>query len=213
MLIRTPNLTPMTEAPRPPGQPEPDPTASPPPSYSAPDPSAAPGYTPPPQPQQPYPAASPPPGGYASPPPGGYAPPPGGYAPPPGAAFPPPGYATNDEKTWALIAHFGGAAGMFISGGWLGWVAPLIAMLAKGSQSPTVRAHAVAALNFQLLWSIIAVVGYILAICGSLIIVGAIFFVVPVAALLVGVIFGIIGGVKANEGTPYQYPMTFAFLK
>ena len=50
---------------------------------------------------------------------------------------------------------------MFISGGALGWVAPLVALLAKGNESPTVRAHAVAALNFQILWSIIAIIGWI----------------------------------------------------
>src|SRR5258706_44006 len=57
----------------------------------------------------------------------------------------------------ALVAHFGGAVGMLVTGGVGGWVAPLIVLLAKGNQSPTVRAHAVNALNFQLLWSIVGV--------------------------------------------------------
>src|SRR5690348_1997805 len=102
----------------------------------------------------------PPPGGY--PPQGGY-PPPGAY-PPPGPAAPPPvGYPTSDDKTWALIAHFGGALGMFLGAGTGGWLAPLIALLVQGQKSPVARAHAVAALNFQLLWSIIGVVGWALA--------------------------------------------------
>lgn len=158
-----------------------------------------------------YSAPPPPPsGGYAPPPSGGYAPPPGGSYPPgggyqPGPATPPPGYASSDDKTWALIAHFGGALGMFIGGGVLGFVAPLIAYAVKGNQSPTVRAHAVAALNFQILWSIIGLVGWIIS-CVT-------FGLVAVAAMIVGIIFGIIAGIKANEGQLYQYPMSLSIVK
>ncbi|WP_345629483.1 DUF4870 domain-containing protein [Rugosimonospora acidiphila] len=150
-----------------------------------------------------YPQGGGAPGGY---PPGGM--PPGGYPPPtyyPPTSPPPLGYATADDKTWALIAHFGGAAGMFISG-FLGWVAPLIALVNKGNQSPTVRAHAVAALNFHLTWTIVAVVGYI-TLCFFI---G--FIILPIA-WLVGVILGIIGGLRANEGQLYHYPMSISIVK
>ncbi|NJC67178.1 DUF4870 domain-containing protein [Planosporangium flavigriseum] len=183
----------MTEPPRPPG----DSTGgAPPPDPTTPQPPPSGGYAPPPP-----------------PPPGGYAPPPPSGAYPPGPGFAPPGYASSDDKTWALIAHFGGALGMFISGGVLGFVAPLIAYLVKGQQSPTARSHPVAALNFQLTWSIISVVGYVLGACGSLVIVGAVFFLVPLAATVLGVVFGIIAGVKANDGQPYRYPMSINMIK
>jgi uncharacterized protein len=118
----------------------------------------------------------------------------------------PAGYANADEKTWALIAHFGGAIGAFFGGGTLGWVAPLIALVARGNQSPTVRAHAVAALNFQLLWSIVAVIGYA-TICLAI---GLIIF--PIAILL-QIIFGIVAGVRANEGDLYRYPLSISMVK
>ncbi|GAB3158978.1 hypothetical protein GCM10027290_63170 [Micromonospora sonneratiae] len=150
----------------------------------------------------------PPPGGY--PPPGDY-PPPGGY--PPGGGYygggpTPAGYPSSDDKTWSLLAHFLGPVGVFVGGGLLGWVGPLIAMMAKGPQSPTVRAHSVAALNFQITWAIATALGYVLATvtCGIL-------FFVPMLVFLVPVIFGIIGGVKANEGLLYRYPMTYNFVK
>jgi uncharacterized Tic20 family protein len=145
-------------------------------------------------PSQPGPPLPPPPPAY---------PPQGGY-PPPG--LPSPGYASNDDKTWALLSHFGGAAGMFVGGGTLGWVVPLVIMLAKGDQSPTVRAHAVAALNFQLLWSIVAAAGYI-TLC---IVIG--FVIVPVAWLM-GVIFGIVAGVRANDGQLFRYPASIPMVK
>ncbi|HEX6967523.1 MAG TPA: DUF4870 domain-containing protein [Micromonosporaceae bacterium] len=144
-------------------------------------------------------SSTPPQGGY--PPPG--TPPQGGYAPPPqggyyGAA--PGGYATSDEKTWALLAHFGGIL--------LGFIAPLIAMLVKGNESQTVRAHAVEALNFQITWGVATVLASILAVCSF----GLLFFL-PFITWLVLVVFAIIGGMKANEGTLYRYPMTVRLVK
>ncbi|MDP9816505.1 DUF4870 domain-containing protein [Spirilliplanes yamanashiensis] len=209
-----------------------DPTAPPPPP---PPTSGAGGYAPPP--------TSGPPGGYAPPPtsgpPGGYPPPTSG---PPGAGpYPPqgghpgygapgygapgapgygapgapggPGYGApgygpgaNEDKTWILVAHFGGAAGAFFGGGCAGWIAPLVALIARGNQSPVVRAHAVQALNFQILWSIIALVGWIL----TCIIIGAF---VAIAAMIVGIVFGVIAGSKASNGEMYNYPMSVSFIK
>src|SRR5207248_7044765 len=110
------------------------------------DPNAGgPGYGYPPQ-QQP-PAYGAPPPGYNAPPPGYNPPPQGGYGPPPPAG-PPPGYPSSEDKTYALVAHFGGAVGTLISGGVLAFVGPLIALLARGNQSPVVKEHARNALNF-----------------------------------------------------------------
>jgi uncharacterized Tic20 family protein len=95
---------------------------------------------------------------------------------------------------------------MFLGAGTAGWLAPLIALLVRGNQSPAVRAHAVNALNFQLLWSIIGVVGWILA-C---ILIG---FVAVAAAAILGIIFGIIAGLRANEGQLYRYPMSVSLIK
>jgi len=95
---------------------------------------------------------------------------------------------------------------MFVLGGVGGWIAPLIALVSRGSQSPTVRQHAVNALNFQLTWSIIGLIGYA-TIC---IVIGLIIF--PIAALI-GIIFGIIGGVKANDGQLYEYPVSIKMIK
>lgn len=107
---------------------------------------------------------------------------------------------------WALIAHFGGAALSFISGGWLGWVPPLVSMMVKGNESPTVRAHSVAALNFQITWAIGSVISYVL-FCFFI---G--FITLPII-ILITVIFGIIAGVKANEGQLYSYPMSISIIK
>ncbi|GAB1690076.1 DUF4870 domain-containing protein [Krasilnikovia sp. M28-CT-15] len=212
----------MTEPPRPPGEGNPSDPTAPFNPYTGNEPTS--GSAPPPPPGAPQPPTygTPPPssgaGGY--PPPssgaGGYAPPPsGGYGPPPGGGYPtggtPPQYGynsggTDEDKTWILVAHFGGAAGAFFGGGAAGWIGPLVALLARGNQSPIVRQHAVAALNFQLLWTIIAVVGYAL----TCILIG---FLPLIAAVIMGTVFGIIAGVKANNNEPYQYPMAVSMIK
>lgn len=182
-----------------------------------------PGYNPPPNaPQQDTPGGYPPPGGGYPPQDGGYPPAGGGY-PPAGGGYPPPGgyppggggyhpggpapagFANNDEKTWALVAHFGGAAGALISFGPLGFVGPLIAYVAKGQQSPTVKEHARAALNFQLLWSIIAFVVLFFSWC--------LLFIPSLIIFVIQIVFGILGGLKANEGSFYKYPMSANIIK
>jgi uncharacterized protein len=147
----------------------------------------------------------PPPQPGAYPPPGGYQPP-AGYPPPGAAAPPPPGYASSDDKMWVMVAHFGGAAGMFIGGGGGGWIAPLVALLVQGNKSPQVRAHAVAALNFQLVLSIIGVIGLAL----SCVLIG---FVIWPIVMILGIVFGIIAGIKANDGQFYQYPFSISLVK
>ena len=95
---------------------------------------------------------------------------------------------------------------MFIIGGVGGWIAPLIAYVVKGKESPTVRQHAVNALNFQLTWTIVGVIG----IVTSCIVIG----IVPLlAAIVIGIVFGIIAGLKANEGQIYNYPMSLKMIK
>lgn len=224
----------MTEPPRPPGEGNANDPTTPFNPYAANDPTS--GSTPPPPPAGGYappPSYPPPPtsggGGYGPPPSsgGGYGPPPssggaygpppssgGGYGPPPGGYNqPPPGYgyggapaAGQDDKTWIAVAHFGGAAGAFISGGVAGWIAPLVAYLARGQQSPAVRAESVKALNFQILWSIIGLVGWITA-C---IIIG---WLAVAAAWIIGTVFGVIAGAKANNNESYNYPMTVSIIK
>lgn len=155
--------------------------------------------TPPgPGPQEPpfQPPVAPPAQPPAAPPPPG-----GGYAGPPiSGNVAPVGYANSDEKTWALLAHFGAIV--------IGFIAPLIAFLVKGQESATVKAHALEALNFQITWGAATVIASILGVCSF----GILFFL-PFITLAIAIIFAIIGGIKANEGTVYQYPMSIKLVK
>jgi uncharacterized protein len=130
----------------------------------------------------------------------------------------PRGYASVEDKTWALVAHFGGALGTFISGGVLGFVAPLVALLARGNQVPTVREHARNALNFFIPVSVVALVlslswpggfwpfGFGLLASGFVRLLSA-------AVWVVGIVFGIVAGIRANDGQLYRYPLALPIIK
>ena len=130
---------------------------------------------------------------------GGYGqqpPPPGGYgdpgAPPPGA----PGtgqLSQSDERLWAMLSQIGAVV--------IGFIAPLIVLLVQGDKSPFVRAHAVESLNFQITLLIVGIPLTIIT-CG----IGAIIFVV-------GWVFEIIAGIKANNGEEYRYPVNIRMVK
>ncbi|GAA0740145.1 DUF4870 domain-containing protein [Dactylosporangium roseum] len=188
----------MSEPPRPGDYGSPSDPNSTPPSYSVPGeapgtayppPTSGAGYGPPPtsgagyqQPGNTYGA------GYQ----------PGTYGAPGGA---PVGYANSDEKTWALIAHFGGIL--------VGFIAPLVALLVKGNESPTVKAHANESLNFQLTWGVGAmIISVVLGVCSF----GILIFL-PFLVWIFILVFAIIAGMKANNGELYRYPATFRFLK
>jgi uncharacterized Tic20 family protein len=131
---------------------------------------------------------------------------------PPGQPLPysgpaPVGYQNSDEKTWALIAHFGGV---------IGFIPPLIAFLVKGSQSPTVRAHSVAALNFQIVVTAAWVVLTIVRVCGAFALPDALFTVLGLlttAVWIFGVVFAILAGLKANRGELPRYPIQVSLVK
>lgn len=82
---------------------------------------------------------------------------PGGHPPPPYGSHYQAG--SPEERTWILISHFGGAAAAFFGGTFVGWLPPLAAYLARGDRSPIVRAESLKALNFQLTWTIVGVIG------------------------------------------------------
>jgi len=119
----------------------------------------------------------------------------------------PVGYNNPDEKTWALIAHFGGI---------IGFIPPLIAFLVKGNQSPTVRAHSLAALNFQIVMTAAYIVLVIVRVCGAFFLPGIVETVLGLATTgvwIVAVVFAVIAGLKANQGQLYRYPVQIQLVK
>ena len=127
--------------------------------------------------------------------------PPGPPGPPDSAGPAGPAYggqpagrlSQSDERMWAMLAHIGAIV--------IGFIAPLVVMLVQGDKSPFTRRQAVESLNFQISLLIVGIPLTIVT-CGL----GAVIFVV-------GLVFEIIAGIKANNGEDYRYPVNIRLVK
>jgi uncharacterized protein len=126
-------------------------------------------------------------------------PPPGGDAPPSG----PPGMPSEQERTWALAAHVGSFLAAYLA---LGFLCPLIVLLAKGNVSSFVRYHAVESLNFQITAAILTVVFAILVF-----VVIGIFLLIALGVAYVVLV--IMATLAASRGQLYRYPVSLRLVK
>jgi uncharacterized Tic20 family protein len=123
------------------------------------------------------------------------------YATPGASGYPGPyvGPAPDkDSKTMSLLAHLLGIL--------IGFIGPLVIWLLKKDTSPFVDDQGKESLNFQLT----LLIGYIIAGATSCIFIGMLIF--PIV-WIVGLILGIMGAMKANEGVAYRYPVNIRFIK
>ena len=123
------------------------------------------------------------------------------YATPGASGYPGPyvGPAPDkDSKTMSLLAHLLGIL--------IGFIGPLVIWLLKKDTSPFVDDQGKESLNFQLT----LLIGYIIAGATSCIFIGMLIF--PVV-WIVGLILGIMGAMKANEGVAYRYPFAIRLIK
>ena len=70
------------------------------------------------------------------------------------------------------------------------------------------RAHAIEALNFQITWGIALIISVIISICTLFLL-----SFLPFIVWIVIIVFSVIGGVKANAGELYKYPMSIRLVK
>jgi uncharacterized protein len=109
-----------------------------------------------------------------------------------------PAEASADDRTMAMLGHLLGIIA--------GFIGPLIIWLIKKDQSAFVDDQGKEALNFQ----ITMLIGWIGATVLSAILIGL--FLMPL--LLIGnIIFCILGGVAANKGQKYRYPVALRLIK
>jgi uncharacterized Tic20 family protein len=115
-----------------------------------------------------------------------------------------------DERTWAMIAHLS-ILGNLVTG-FLGPIAALVIYLVFKERSRYVAYQAMQAFVFQLIawvgaWALAGVVWTISGILSAVLIgilcmpLACLFSLIPVAAL----VYGVIGGVQASQGQDFKY--------
>jgi uncharacterized Tic20 family protein len=117
-----------------------------------------------------------------------------------------PGAVETDPnaRTWGMLAHLSSLGGLFVPFGHI--LGPLIVWLIKKDEMPFVNDQGKEALNFQITVALAALVSLPLVCTGVL-------FFVPIVIVILGVVFGVIGGIKANSGIYYRYPWALRLIK
>ncbi len=83
----------------------------------------------------------------------------------------------------------------------------------KRHEFPLVDEHGKESFNFQLSMFIYLMGGAVLTFIGMFFCVGWLLVPVLVVAHYAAIVFGIIAGVKANEGGTYRYPLNLRLIK
>jgi len=102
---------------------------------------------------------------------------------------------SKDARMWAMLCHLLAIFTWFVG--------PLIVWLIKKDVDPFINSQGKEALNFQITLGI-GYVAFTILFCLA--------FLIPVV-WVVGLIFCIMGTVKANKGIAYRYPVSIRFIK
>lgn len=115
----------------------------------------------------------------------------------------PPASKEQQTRQWALLLHLSLLAGFLIP--FAGLVVPILIWQLKKDDLPGIDPHGKVVANW-----IISEIIYAVA-CGvlALLVIG-----IPllVALFAIGIVFPIIGGIKANDGIVWKYPLSIPFL-
>ena len=114
------------------------------------------------------------------------------------------GEPDKDERLLGMLSHLTAFAGFVVPFGNI--VGPLVLYLAKKDESEFVADQARESLNFQITATIALVLSIILMIA----LVG--FITTPILGIA-WLVLTIVGGIKANDGERYRYPLNVRFVK
>ena len=131
---------------------------------------------------------------------------------------PPMNLQTQDEKQMGMFMHLSQLSTIFFP--WVGLIVPIVLWQIKKDEMPALDAHGKMITN----WVISSVIYSV--ICGVLIGIGVplmliVVGIIPIilgglgltAIWIAGIVFSIVGGIKANNGELWEYPLTIKFLK
>jgi uncharacterized Tic20 family protein len=121
---------------------------------------------------------------------------------------------TRNDKNYSAITHLSGFSGWFFPFGSV--LVPLVLWSAKKEESSYIDHHGKSAVNFQLSWLLYGLLLALLFVPITLLTLG-----LGLIAIILGLIPAIIlkialtiqASIKANNGEPYDYPFTIAFIK
>jgi uncharacterized protein len=111
---------------------------------------------------------------------------------------------TPEQKQMGMFIHLSQLANLIIPP--VGLIAPIVLWQMKKDELPGIDAHGKMVTN----WLISSVIYFAVSFVLAFVFIG---FFLLLALAIVGIVFPIIGGIKANNGEYWEYPLTIKFLK
>jgi len=111
---------------------------------------------------------------------------------------------TKEVGQWALFLHLSQFAGYLVP--LAGWIAPIIIWQLKKAEMPALDAHGKVVANWILSEIIYGAISVILVFV-------AIGIPILIVLFVLGIIFPIIGAIKAGDGIVWKYPLSISFFK
>ena len=111
---------------------------------------------------------------------------------------------TSEQRQMGMFLHLSGLAFALVFP--LGIVLPIVLWQTQKDKMPALDEHGKMVVNWMISATIYGVVSFVL----MFVLIG---FLTGLGVWLMALIFPIIGGVKANNGEFWQYPLTIKFLK
>ena len=109
----------------------------------------------------------------------------------------------SGTRTWAMTLHLSTLAGFVIP--ILGMLAPILIWQLKKHDVPELDSHGKTVANFVLSMFIYGIVAGLLCI----VLIG---IPIVIALSVIGIVFPIVGGIKANDGIVWKYPLMIQFF-
>jgi len=119
-------------------------------------------------------------------------------------AVQPSALMTPEQRQMGMFLHLSQLANVILFP--VGIVVPIVLWQMQKEKMPGLDAHGKMVTNWMISVTIYAIVSVIL----MFVLIG---FLTILAVALMGIAFPIVGGLKANNGELWQYPLTIKFLK
>lgn len=112
---------------------------------------------------------------------------------------------SKEEQNWAMWLHLSQLAGYLLIP-LVGLVVPIVIWSMKRADSPFVDDNGKMVINWLLSALIYFAVGFVLSFV-------AVGLLIIIPLYVIGIVFPIIGAIKAAQGELWNYPLTIRFLK
>lgn len=111
---------------------------------------------------------------------------------------------TQEQRQMGLFLHLSQLANIIIP--FAGFIIPIVLWQTQKDKMPALDAHGKMVVN----WIISSLIYWIVSGVLAIVLIG---FLGMLALVVMGIVFPIVGGIKANNGEFWEYPLTIKFLK